>query len=67
MCPPPQPYDLEFLARVRTAARVDKPRRRLGGFALVAGEDVAVDLESEGDVGVAEAFADHSRVLAHCK
>ena len=53
-------------ARGDSAQRlVDQPRRSLGGFALVAGEDVAVDLEGEGDVGVAEAFADHSRVLAH--
>ena len=41
----------------------DQARRSLGGFSLVAGEDVAVDLEGEGDVGVAEAFADHPRVL----
>lgn len=30
----------------------------------MAGEDVAVDLEGEGDVGVPEAFADDSWVLA---
>lgn len=44
---------------------VHEPRGGLGGLALVAGEDVAVDLEGEGDVGVAEAFADHAGVLAH--
>ena len=33
-------------------------------LALMAGQDVAVDLEGEGDVGVAEAFADHAGVLA---
>ena len=32
---------------------------------MVAGEDVAVDLEGEGDVSVAEAFTDHPGVLAH--
>lgn len=42
-----------------------QPGRNLGAFALVAGEDVAVDLEGECDVGVAEAFADHRGVLAH--
>ncbi len=40
-------------------------RCSLGCFALVAGEDVAVDLEGRDDVGVAEALADHPRVLAH--
>ena len=34
-------------------------------LALMTGQDVAVDLEGEGDVGVAEAFADHAGVLTH--
>ena len=33
-------------------------------LALMTGQDVAEDLEGEGDVGVAEAFADHAGVLA---
>ena len=41
-----------------------QPRRRFCRLALLAGEDVAVDVEGEGDVGVSEAFADDSGVDA---
>lgn len=50
---------------MRSPSQVNQARRGPGCFALVAGEEVAVDLEGEGDVGVAEAFADHPWVLAH--
>ena len=36
-------------------------------MALLAGEYVSVDLEGEGDVGVAEAFADDSGVDSGCE
>ncbi len=44
---------------------IHQARRGLCRVTVVAGEDVAVDLECEGDVGVAEAFAHHPGVLTH--
>ena len=43
---------------------VHQPGGSHSRLALMTGQDVAVDLEGEGDFGVAEAFADHAGVLA---
>ena len=66
--PPPHPNALSVDDMSRAAPErllsIDECRHRGVGVGLLAGEDMAVDVECEGDGRVAETFGGHANVRA---